>query len=265
MYGEHSPLPLNKLTIFLGLNLIFNVKFKGIFMIYIDLRSCLCWWLKLSLNWEVWRLAVVLSSSFLQKILGAWLISVSVLTHDQRPCWNWWSELFVINCSLAKISIRWMQNYLWIWNALSKHYGHLKQWGQHYGNDNILFFFRVCIFEQLFGFPRWDHKVGRDGGESPTSSPNCSPSISAAPGLTSQRSQILSHATKLHWCSLFLKKEALTLELKVHPLHAPQFIGNSPHLWFWRAYIFLNPLSPPKNREERNTRSNWCLKNLIFY
>lgn len=165
------------------------MKFKGMFVIYIDLRSCLCWWLKLSLNWEVWRLAVVLSSSFLQKILGAWLISVSVLTHDQRPCWNWWSELFVINCSLAKISIRWMQNYLWIWNALSKHYGHLKQWGQHYGNDNILFFFRVCIFEQLFGFPRWDHKVGRDGGESPTPSPNCSPSISAAPGLTSQRSQ----------------------------------------------------------------------------
>lgn len=241
------------------------MKFKGMFVIYIDLRSCLCWWLKLSLNWEVWRLAVVLSSSFLQKILGAWLISVSVLTHDQRPCWNWWSELFVINCSLAKISIRWMQNYLWIWNALSKHYGHLKQWGQHYGNDNILFFFACVFLNNCLDFPDEIIRLGGMEGRVLRHHPTAALLFQQLLDSRHRGRRLLSHATKLHWCSLFLKKEALTLELKVHPLHAPQVIGNSPHLWFWRAYIFLNPLSPPKNREERNTRSNWCLKNLIFY
>lgn len=55
-----------------------------------------------------------------------------------------------------------MQNYLWILNALTEHYGHLKQWGRH-RNAKILFFFP----NKAFGDPNFTDEVlrlvGREG------------------------------------------------------------------------------------------------------
>lgn len=158
-----------------------------------------------------------------------------------------------------------MQNYLWILNALTEHYGHLKQWGQD-RNAKILFFFSFS--NKLFGYPSFTDEVlkaGRKRGESPVPSPRYSPSVSAVPDQDAEmdHNRTVSHThipqrwhgcsvvqNVGHKCSPFLREEALALEHKpFSPFHGLQSVWNSPDLWVLRVCFLLSLLSSPKSRE----------------
>lgn len=155
-----------------------------------------------------------------------------------------------------------MQNYLWILNALTEHYGHLKQWGQD-RNAKILFFFSFS--NKLFGYPSFTDEVLRLVGRETRV-------LCHHPGTALLFQQFLIRM--LRWtttepchipqrwhgcsviqnvgrkCSPFLREEALALEHKPHsPFHRLQSVWNSSDLWVWRVCFLLSLLSSPKSRE----------------
>lgn len=157
-----------------------------------------------------------------------------------------------------------MQNYLWILNALTEHYGHLKQWGQD-RNAKILFFYLFFFPTNCLDIPVSQMKslrlVGREGRV-----------LCHHPGTALLFQQFLIRMLRWtttepchipqrwhgcsvvqnvgHKCSPFLREEALALEHKpFSPFHGLQSVWNSPDLWVLRVCFLLSLLSSPKSRE----------------